>query len=250
MVWVMACSRLMAGNTIGKLPTEFLCQHLAHSRYKLATLKSCLEEALTHRQIQDMFDEIHDIASQLVLKWAKDGPQAKINVPEDFTRLTLDSIALCAMNARFDSFHKKELHPFAQAMVGFLQESGRRSQRPALLNKFLRHSQQEYDANIAFMHGVASEIAAERRKHPVEKKDLLNAMINGKDPKTGEHLSEENVINNMISFLIAGTLILPRLSVGGISYPFRARHDFWNSIFPFLLPPEESRQDAKGTTRS
>ena len=41
-----------------------------------------------------MFDEMHDIASQLVVKWARFGPKEKINVTEDFTRLTLDSIAL------------------------------------------------------------------------------------------------------------------------------------------------------------
>jgi cytochrome P450/NADPH-cytochrome P450 reductase len=44
--------------------------------------------------IRGMFDEMHDIASQLVVKWARFGPSEKINVTEDFTRLTLDSIAL------------------------------------------------------------------------------------------------------------------------------------------------------------
>jgi cytochrome P450 / NADPH-cytochrome P450 reductase len=44
--------------------------------------------------IRGMFDEMHDIASQLVIKWARFGPKEKINVTDDFTRLTLDSIAL------------------------------------------------------------------------------------------------------------------------------------------------------------
>jgi cytochrome P450/NADPH-cytochrome P450 reductase len=44
--------------------------------------------------IRSMFDEMHDIASQLVVKWARFGPKEKINVTDDFTRLTLDSIAL------------------------------------------------------------------------------------------------------------------------------------------------------------
>ena len=35
-----------------------------------------------------------DIGSQLVSKWARYGPEYKINVTDDFTRLTLDSIAL------------------------------------------------------------------------------------------------------------------------------------------------------------
>lgn len=44
--------------------------------------------------IREMFDEMHDIASQLVTKWARFGPEEKIDVTGDFTRLTLDSIAL------------------------------------------------------------------------------------------------------------------------------------------------------------
>ena len=35
-----------------------------------------------------------DISSQLVSKWARYGPENKISVVDDFTRLTLDSIAL------------------------------------------------------------------------------------------------------------------------------------------------------------
>lgn len=44
--------------------------------------------------IQSMFTEMHDIASQLVLKWARFGPENDIDVTSDFTRLTLDTIAL------------------------------------------------------------------------------------------------------------------------------------------------------------
>lgn len=37
---------------------------------------------------------MQDIVSQMVLKWARSGPDHHINVPDDFTRLTLDSIAM------------------------------------------------------------------------------------------------------------------------------------------------------------
>lgn len=43
--------------------------------------------------IKDMFDEMYDIATQLVSKWARMG-DVPINVTDDYTRLTLDSIAL------------------------------------------------------------------------------------------------------------------------------------------------------------
>jgi cytochrome P450/NADPH-cytochrome P450 reductase len=44
--------------------------------------------------IKDMFDEMYDIGTQLVAKWARMGPEVAINVTDDYTRLTLDSIAL------------------------------------------------------------------------------------------------------------------------------------------------------------
>ncbi|KAH9204492.1 putative cytochrome P450 oxidoreductase OrdA-like protein [Leptodontidium sp. 2 PMI_412] len=154
--------------------------------------------------IRSMFDEMHDIASQLVVKWARFGPKERINVPEDFTRLTLDSIAICAMGTRFNSFYHEGMHPFVDAMVGLLRESAARARRPAVANYLHRSAQLKYDADISLLKKVAAEVVAERRTVPSDKKDLLNAMINGRDPKTGEGLTEESILNNMITFLIAG----------------------------------------------
>ncbi|KAA8565429.1 hypothetical protein EYC84_009289 [Monilinia fructicola] len=154
--------------------------------------------------IRSMFDEMHDIASQLVMKWARFGSKEKIDVTDGFTRLTLDSIALCAMGTRFNSFYHEEMHPFVDAMTGFLLESGARAARPAIANYFMRSTQNKYDSDIELLQSVAKELLAERRANPNDKKDLLNAMINGRDPKTGKGLPDSNILNNMITFLIAG----------------------------------------------
>lgn len=45
------------------------------------------------------------LAGQLAMKWAWKGPQQPIDV-EDFTRLTLDTVALCSMGFRFSSYVK------------------------------------------------------------------------------------------------------------------------------------------------
>jgi hypothetical protein len=88
--------------------------------------------ALGQTAIQDMFDgifskppafgltneaDMYDIASRLVMKWARHRPEHRILATDDLTRLTLDSLALCNMNLRFNSFYKDELHPFVHAMV-------------------------------------------------------------------------------------------------------------------------------------
>ncbi|EFR05015.1 bifunctional P-450:NADPH-P450 reductase [Nannizzia gypsea CBS 118893] len=125
--------------------------------------------------IRAMFDEMHDIASQLVIKWARFGPNEKIHVTDDFTRLTLDSIALCAMGTRFNSFYHEEMHPFVNCHDWFLGRVWCQSKSSSCCSP-----------------------------HPNDKKDLLNAMLKGKDARTGEQMTEESIMNNMITFLIAG----------------------------------------------
>ena len=80
--------------------------------------------------IQEIFDEIYNIATQLILKWARKGPEYRIPVTEDFTRLTLDTIALCVMDYRFNSFYQDELYPFVKAINTTL---GAASDTPSLL---------------------------------------------------------------------------------------------------------------------
>ena len=90
-------------------------------------------------------------------------------------------------------------------MASFLRESGQRSLRPAFVTNYVyRASTRKYWEDINVMKATALQAIAERREHPIDKPDLLNAMLHGKDPKTGKALPEEAIVNNAISFLIAG----------------------------------------------
>lgn len=154
----------------------------------------------------DMFPEMHDICSQLILKWSRLGPEDILSVTEEFTRLTLDSIALCAMDTRFNSFYRDDMHPFVQAMVEFLSKSGERSNRPPIAQAVMRGANQRYKQNIVVLKRTALEVIQQQRNCPSPKKDLLNAMIQGRDSRSGEYMSEESIVNNIITFLIAGVL--------------------------------------------
>ncbi|KJR84297.1 cytochrome P450 [Sporothrix schenckii 1099-18] len=156
--------------------------------------------------IQNMFDDMHDIATQLALKWARRGPSEPIHVTDDFTRLALDTLALCAMDYRFNSFYSEEMHPFISAMGNFLVESGNRSRRPPLPAMFYKAADQQYAADIATMRAVSDGVVNARRAQnpPSERKDLLAAMLSGTDPRTGETLDNASITNNLITFLIAG----------------------------------------------
>jgi cytochrome P450/NADPH-cytochrome P450 reductase len=155
--------------------------------------------------IRDMFDEMEDIAKQLSLRWARYGPHHPITVSDDFTRLALDTIALCSMNYRFNSYYQEKMHPFVQAMGDFLAECSRRNRRPGFAPNFLyRAANEKFFNDIAIMRDTANAVVAERKRNPSDRKDLLAAMLEGVDPQTGEKLTDASVTDQLITFLIAG----------------------------------------------
>lgn len=151
-----------------------------------------------------MYTEMHDIASQLVLKWARQGPQHKILASEDFSRLTLDTIALCAMDFRFNSFYQEDMHPFVKAMNYALGAANNAGQLAGLFSRMLPSYKEGLKYSRDLMKTTSREIVEYRRNHPTEKKDLLNALIYGKDPKTGKTMGDGLIAANMQTFLIAG----------------------------------------------
>jgi cytochrome P450/NADPH-cytochrome P450 reductase len=159
-----------------------------------------------------MFAEMKDIASQLVLKWARKDPEKPILVTDDFTRLTLDTIALCSMDFRFNSFYQDSMHPFVGAMLTVLSESGNRVNRPAIVTRFMYNTNAIFETSRQIIRDTTSSIIKHRRENPSSKKDFLNAMLYGKDPKTGEVMRDELIGAQMSTFLIAGELSQPLFS--------------------------------------
>lgn len=147
---------------------------------------------------------MHDIASQLVLKWARQGPEHRILATDDFSRLTLDTIALCAMDYRFNSFYQEEMHPFVKSMTNVLNERNQSSQLSGMIKRLMPSHNEQLKKDAQHQQTVSRELVEYRRAHPTEKKDLLNALIHGKDPKTGASMRDELITTNMQTFLIAG----------------------------------------------
>ncbi|KAK8030062.1 cytochrome P450 oxidoreductase OrdA-like [Apiospora rasikravindrae] len=154
--------------------------------------------------IENMFPEMHDIASQMVLKWARQGPNHHILAPEDFSRLTLDTIALCAMDYRFNSFYQEDMHPFVKSMNNLLTERSNSAQLGGMLRSLMPSYREQLKQDSDLQFRICQEVVDHRRQNPTEKKDLMNAMLYGKDPKTGETMRDRLIAVNMQTFLIAG----------------------------------------------
>ncbi|EAW17096.1 bifunctional cytochrome P450/NADPH--P450 reductase [Aspergillus fischeri NRRL 181] len=156
-------------------------------------------------RIRNMFEDMSDIAQQLCFKWARQGGSTSINITDDFTRLTLDTIALCSMGFRLNSFYNSEtMHPFVQYMVDVLREADVQAMLPGIANSLRVTAQRRMSKNIEAMRSIAREIIQGRRDKGESVDDLLNTLLSGRDPVTGEGMTDDSIIDNVITFLIAG----------------------------------------------
>ncbi|MBV7505530.1 cytochrome P450 [Bacillus sp. sid0103] len=146
-----------------------------------------------------------DIAFQLVQKWARLNPNESIDVSDDMTRLTLDTIGICGFNYRFNSFYRENHHPFITNMANSLDEAMHQGTRLPIQNKWMLKRKRQFEQDIQAMFSLVDELIAERKKHGDQgETDMLARMLSAMDPETGEKLSDENIRFQIITFLIAG----------------------------------------------
>ncbi len=146
-----------------------------------------------------------DIALQLVQKWERLNPNESIDVADDMTRLTLDTIGLCGFNYRFNSFYRENHHPFILNMVDSLDEAMHQGTRLPIQNKLMYKRKQQFEKDIQSMFSLVDQLITERKERGDQgETDLLARMLNAKDPQTGERLDDENIRFQIITFLIAG----------------------------------------------
>ena len=152
------------------------------------------------------FPRMLDIASQLMLKWERLNPDDTVDVPADLTRLTLDTIALCGFDYRFNSFYRDTPHPFVLAMLNTLEAAQAVARELPIQAKLKAGRAKKVRADQKFMVETVRHIIEERRKSGMlgQVNDLLDRMLTGVDRQSGEKLDETNIIAQCITFLIAG----------------------------------------------
>jgi len=122
------------------------------------------------------------------------------------TALTLDTIGLCGFDYRFNSFYRRDYHPFVESLVRSLETIMMIRGLP-MENLWMQKRRRDLAGDVAFMNKMVDEIVAERRKNAEAteaKKDMLGAMMTGVDRATGEQLDDVNIRYQINTFLIAG----------------------------------------------
>ncbi|WP_166297831.1 bifunctional cytochrome P450/NADPH--P450 reductase [Bradyrhizobium sp. 2S1] len=165
-----------------------------------------LMQPFGNRAMQSYHPSMVDIAEQLVKKWERLNADEEIEVVHDMTALTLDTIGLCGFDYRFNSFYRRDYHPFVESLVRSLETIMMTRGLP-LEGLWMQKRRKTLTDDVGFMNKMVDEIIAERRGNAdvtSDKKDMLAAMMTGVDRATGEQLDDVNIRYQINTFLIAG----------------------------------------------
>jgi cytochrome P450 / NADPH-cytochrome P450 reductase len=159
--------------------------------------------AFSQRAMRGYYDMMVEVTDALVAKWDRLAGQ-DVNVPDDMTRFTLDSIAIAGFGYRFNSFANDAVDPFLDSLATALTECMNKTTRLPIQQRFAKKSQDRLQVAIDAMNKLVDDVIAERRAAPTEGGDLLNLMLEATDPDSGEKLSDLNIRYQILTFLIAG----------------------------------------------
>ncbi|MDX3382568.1 cytochrome P450 [Streptomyces niveiscabiei] len=144
------------------------------------------------------------VARRLIDAWDRAaGAGQPVNVPDDMTRMTLDTIGLAGFAYDFGSFERAQPHPFVESMVRCLEWSMTRLARVPGTD----HSaaDQAFRDDAAYLAQVVDDVIAARTgTDQSAATDLLGLMLSATHPADGTTLDHANIRNQVITFLIAG----------------------------------------------
>ncbi|TDD62745.1 cytochrome P450 [Kribbella antibiotica] len=163
--------------------------------------------AFALQSIRSYHPAMLEVANRLTVAWDGAATDSRpVEVTDDMTRLTLDTIGLTGFRYDFGSFESAEPHPFVEAMVRALAHAQAKSRELPWIGPVLnRGADAQFAADSEFMASVVDEVVRRRKDSgDTSTGDLLGLMLNAPHPESGERLDEINIRNQVITFLIAG----------------------------------------------
>ncbi|MDH6120846.1 cytochrome P450/NADPH-cytochrome P450 reductase [Kitasatospora sp. GAS204A] len=155
------------------------------------------------------------VAHRLIESWDRRAATGSpVEVADDMTRMTLDTIGLAGFDFDFGSFDRDEPHPFVSSMLRCLDWAMTSVGRTAGVDFSEQDEAMRVDA--AYLASVVDEVIAARTTAPTvarttapdtapgKPQDLLGLMLTATHPSDGATLDLENVRKQIITFLIAG----------------------------------------------
>lgn len=161
--------------------------------------------------VKEWCGEVVDCTSELIGKWKglkeSDGGAVYgrgVDLMDELNRLNLEATTLTMFGKKLNCINAAESHPMLQGMEDSTAEAMQRPTRPGLFNwlffggKFKRSIK-------AMREDYAADLVSHRKQNPTGRRDILSALMEGKDDQTGKRLTEEQVVDEIVSMPIGSS---------------------------------------------
>ncbi|MCB0949601.1 MAG: cytochrome P450 [Mycobacterium sp.] len=140
-----------------------------------------------------------EINCQLIARWDASAGSRPVDVADDLQKLAMDTVALAGFGARFQSWDYDGLAPIPKSFTAAFDALG------------MPQKATEFETELATLHRFFDGLVDEHRDGgPDEPDDLLYAML-AHDRDGKPVLDEQNIRNQIMTFLIAGQLTTSEL---------------------------------------
>lgn len=171
---------------------------------------------MTQEATDAVFNDMVEVIRDLTKKWSTK-PNQRTKATEDMDLILVASCMKCFFNQRMQVFdgnkktHYKALQ-VVKAWEGATMEAMKRPTRPKFLNWLY---QGRFANQTKTLRDFATDVINSRKGNPDQaRKDLLDAIMNGTDPETGEKLKESQMIDEILSMVVAALTAANLVSYG------------------------------------
>lgn len=163
--------------------------------------KRLVQPLFTHKTVADYVPMIAEEGAEVIDRWRPHADGGTVDLGSEMTRVTLRVVGKAVFGAEVD-----HMLPVFKDRVPYLSERAfKRSINPFKLppdwptpgNRKAHHMQ-------ADIYGVVDRLIAERKSNPTGGGDLVSLLIGATDPDNGGHLSDDEIRDQALVFLMAG----------------------------------------------
>lgn len=161
--------------------------------------KRTLQPLFTKQYVRRFGEHMVEAAATVADGWREAG---EVDLDADSRRLTIRALGRSVLG--IDDLDQRS-DEFAEPLKVALSHVADRGTRPVNPPRWLPlPSRRRAVAAYSTMHRLAEDILAACRADPDRDAPLVHALIGASDPETGRQLSDDDICNDMIAFIVAG----------------------------------------------
>lgn len=174
------------------------------------TAHNVLMPAFTKTAMESYHPTMLATVRELTEAWAlRADTDAWIDIPTEANRLTTEIVARAGISHSFNKLDDPTDDPFIATVLRELKYANRRTDAIPLYEKIFGKAQrrQHLQDKASLREQIATIIAERRNAGPrtADDADMLDIMLNSADPETGQTLDDNNITNQILTLLVAGS---------------------------------------------